>query len=126
LGNLPVNDPKRSAILRDAAARCREQLTKQGVDLSAYSTQASADDLEDLRRVLGYKSWNLYGVSYSTKLMLEVVRKYPETVRSVVLDSPLPPQVSYDEESVTNWHESLTLLFRDCATDSACNKAFRT
>ena len=50
-------------------------------------------DLTDLRHVLGIKQWNLHGVSYGTRLALSVMRDAPEGVRSVILDSPYPPEV---------------------------------
>jgi hypothetical protein len=35
----------------------------------------------------GYPEYNIYGVSYDTKLALEVMRSAPEGLRSVVIDS---------------------------------------
>ncbi len=40
------------------------------------------------------------------------------------MDSPLPLEVNYDEESVSNLLESLDKLFMDCETDINCNSAF--
>lgn len=34
----------------------------QGVNLAAYKSAASAADLNDLRELLGYTAWNLYGI----------------------------------------------------------------
>src|SRR3712207_8801561 len=36
---------------------------------------------------------NLYGVSYGTDLALQILRDHPEGIRSVVLDSVVPPQL---------------------------------
>ena len=47
---------------------CRERLIKQGVNLAAYTSAANAADVDDLRSALGYAKWNLYGVSYGTRL----------------------------------------------------------
>jgi pimeloyl-ACP methyl ester carboxylesterase len=96
----------------------------EGVDPAAYTTAASAADLEDLRRVLGVRRWNLYGVSYSTRLMLAVLRDYGATVRSAVLDSPLPPSVRYDDASVGHFAGALDAVLRDCAAQPACRAAY--
>ena len=107
-----------------AAKACHERLTKQGVTLSAYNSAESAADIEDLRRVLKLDKLNLYGVSYSARLMLNVVRDYPHGVRSVVLESPLPPQVNYDEAGVDAIVRSLNVLFRNCKADARCAVAY--
>lgn len=120
--NAETNADEKSAARREveAAKACRDRLTKEGVDLAAYDSAESAADIEDLRRVLGYKKWNLYGVSYSARLMLEVMRYYPEGVRSVVLESVLPPSVNYDEVGVDGAMRSLKVLFSNCAAEAEC------
>lgn len=81
----------------NAALQCRDRLLSQGVDLTAYNSVASAADLEDLRAVLGYAEWNLYGVSYGTRLALSAMRDNPAGIRSVILDSTLPLQANISE-----------------------------
>ncbi|MFP2925640.1 alpha/beta fold hydrolase [Pyxidicoccus sp. 3LG] len=110
--------------LAKAAGRCRATLTGAGVDLDGYTTDAIADDLEDLRKALGYEKWNLYGLSYSTRVMLTVLRKHPSGVRSVVLDSVLPPEVNFDEVASYNLLRSLNLVFDGCAIDRECGAAY--
>jgi pimeloyl-ACP methyl ester carboxylesterase len=90
--------------------QCREQLIRQGNDLSAYNTDESAADIEDLRRLLKIDSLNLMGISYSGGLMMTVLKKYPQHIRSLVLDSPLPEFVHIDEEELTNFNEALTAV----------------
>lgn len=108
----------------EAAKKCRDRLTEKGIDLSAYNSAESAADIEDLRKVLGYKKWNLYGVSYSTRLMLTVMRDYPEGIRSVLLDSVFPLSINYDETSVRSVYESAKKLFKTCEKDANCEKAY--
>ncbi|WP_163995898.1 alpha/beta fold hydrolase [Pyxidicoccus caerfyrddinensis] len=110
--------------LAKAAGRCRATLIASGVDLDGYTTAATADDLEDLRKLLGYAQWNLQGLSYSTRLMLTVLRRHPSGVRSVVLDSVLPPEVNFDEVSATNLQRVLDLVFNGCAVDRECGAAY--
>jgi pimeloyl-ACP methyl ester carboxylesterase len=107
-----------------AAKICHERLTGEGINLSAYNSAESAADIEDLRRVLKLDKINLYGVSYSARLMLNVMRDYPQGIRSVVLESTLPPQVNYDEVGVDEIVRSLNVLFRNCRTDARCAAAY--
>ncbi|MBO6576837.1 MAG: alpha/beta fold hydrolase [Rhodothermales bacterium] len=112
------------ASQRAAAARCKAEFTVKGIDPADYTTAASVEDIEDLRRVLGIDQWTLYAVSYGTRLALALVREYPESVRAAVLDSILPPQARYDDESADNLQQAFDLIFRDCFAAPACDSAF--
>jgi pimeloyl-ACP methyl ester carboxylesterase len=89
----------------DAIKRGREKLIKQGIDLSAYNTDESAADIEDLRIALKIDSINLMGISYSGGLIMTVLNCYPKHIRSLILDSPLPEFVNIDEEELSNFNE---------------------
>ncbi len=82
-------DEANQAIV-DAFRRCHDRLASEGIDLEAYTSAASAADLDDLRRSLGYPQLDLYAVSYGTRLALTVMRDHPEAVRSAVLELGLP------------------------------------
>lgn len=71
--------------VRARFARCVEGLRARGIDLAAYDTEASADDLDDLRRALGAESLRLLGFSYGTHLGLAAVRRHGERLERVVL-----------------------------------------
>jgi pimeloyl-ACP methyl ester carboxylesterase len=122
---ITLNDSQKEALQVEAAARCKTRLVNAGVDLSCYNTKASAEDIEDLRKVLGIKQFNLYTVSYSTKIAQVLLRDYPTSIRSAVLDSPLPLWANYDETSLTFFNEKINLLFSSCAADTTCNASFR-
>ena len=107
-----------------AAKVCFDRLQKQGIDLSAYNSAESAADIEDLRRVLKLEKINLYGLSYSVRLMLNAMRDYPNGVRSAVLESPLLPEINYDEVGVDIIVGSLNVLFKNCKADADCAAAF--
>jgi pimeloyl-ACP methyl ester carboxylesterase len=107
-----------------AASACYARLTRSGIDLSAYNSAESAADIEDLRRALKLEKINLWGVSYSARLMLNVMRDFPGGIRSVVLESTLPPEVNYDEAGVDGVVDALVQLFKNCQADSGCASAY--
>ncbi|MEI7037160.1 alpha/beta fold hydrolase [Fulvimonas yonginensis] len=111
------------AALARAAAACRAALVAKGVDLDGYTSAETAQDLEDLRKALGYARWNLFGHSYGTRLALTVLRDHPQGVRSVILDSVLPPEVGFDEHASANLRRALDAVFDGCAVDPACARA---
>lgn len=108
---------------RDAATACRKQLLAQGRDPAAYTSTAIADDIESLRKALGYKHWNVLATSYGSFPAFELARRYPETVRSMVLNSPFPPNSPNRAEQVTTTLEGLAALQARCNDDLTCAKA---
>ncbi len=114
------------AIFLEALAACRDRLTAEGIDLSAYHSAASAADLDDLRRALGYDRWNLLGISYGTRLALTAMRDFGQTgtIRSAVLAAVYPPQIDTLVEAGLNTDRAFDLLFARCAADAACAAAY--
>jgi pimeloyl-ACP methyl ester carboxylesterase len=119
-----LSDDQEFQAIVDAFHRCRDRLTAQGIDLSAYNSAASAADVNDLRLALGYDQLNLYGDSYGTRLALTVMRDYPEAVRSAVLDSTYPLEVNLYTTLAPNVERAFNVLFDDCAADPTCNAAY--
>ncbi|HSL31340.1 MAG TPA: alpha/beta hydrolase [Anaerolineales bacterium] len=111
-------------LVIEAFRRCRDRLTMEGVDISAYNSAASAADLNDLRLALGYEKLNLYAVSYGTRLALTLMRDYPGAVRSAVLDSVYPLQVNLYTALAPNAQRAFDVFFNRCAADSFCNTAY--
>jgi pimeloyl-ACP methyl ester carboxylesterase len=114
--DLDVTTFARSAAIQ----QCRDRILGEGVDLSRYTTRESASDVEDLRVALGYPAWNLYGVSYGTRLALAVMRDHASGVRSAILDSVYPPQIDAYGAQARNAQRAFTLLFQTCAQQPAC------
>ena len=107
-----------------ALQACHDRLQAKGINLGAYTSAASAADLNDLRVTLGIKEWNLYGISYGTRLALTVLRDDKEGIRSAVIDSVFPPQSSLVTDPPSSFARTLNLLFDTCVADSACNPAY--
>jgi pimeloyl-ACP methyl ester carboxylesterase len=108
----------------DALLRCRDRFAQKEVRMAAYNSATSVADLEDLRRALGYERWNLFGVSYGTRLALTAMRDTPNSLRSVVLDSVYPLQSNLYTEMPANVNRALSTLFTGCATNRACNESY--
>ncbi len=103
---------------------CRENMESVDIDLGGYNSAESAADLAALRQVLGYDEWNLYGVSYGSRLALTTMREHPEGLRSVILDSVYPPQVNIYTDTLGNFLRALDVLFAACEADADCNAAY--
>jgi pimeloyl-ACP methyl ester carboxylesterase len=103
---------------------CYDRLVKSGINLNAFTTLENAADVHDLIRALGYQQVNLRGVSYGTRLALTVMRLYPADLRSVVLDSVVPPQVIPFISVPPAAQRAFDVLFYRCAVDSHCNATY--
>ena len=67
--------------------QCLAQWRSQGVAINGYTTAQSAEDIEDLRRHLGARKLNLWGISYGTHLAFAYMRAHPGSVDRVALSS---------------------------------------
>ncbi|MCB8978425.1 MAG: alpha/beta fold hydrolase [Ardenticatenaceae bacterium] len=103
---------------------CFDRLTDEGINLMAYNTQENAADVAVLRQALGIDEWDLLGISYGTRLALEVMRRHPEGVRAVILDSPFPPNADTPVDEVYSFTDALAQLFADCEQDDYCREEY--
>ena len=92
--------------------------------MSAYNSRTLAQDLEDLRLPLGFDKFNLAAASYGTRVALTAMRDAPESVRSAILVSPLPPNSRFFEYAPARLTEVLDLVFQLCGQDRTCQQAF--
>jgi pimeloyl-ACP methyl ester carboxylesterase len=97
----------------------RKSLEKRGIDLAGYNSYETVCDIDDLLIQLGIDSVNLMGGSYSGGLMMAVLQKDPNRVRSLVLDSPLPMFSPIDEDEAAHFNEALKYLSIHAEKDSA-------
>lgn len=92
-GELSLTD---AGIARDsdllAFGRCVSQLKASGVDFGQYNSVRIADDIQALRKALKFERFDLFGVSYGTRVALAVAQHRPDGLRAMVLDSPYPPE----------------------------------
>ncbi|MEZ4589741.1 MAG: alpha/beta hydrolase, partial [Chloroflexota bacterium] len=119
-----LTDEEAEALNLEALGACRDRLVADGVDLTAYNSAENAADVADLRIALGYEAWNLYGISYGTRLAQTVMRDHPEGIRSVVLDSAYPLAANLQLETAVNAERAFSVFFAGCAADPACAAAY--
>jgi pimeloyl-ACP methyl ester carboxylesterase len=119
-------DAAPDAAAVEARRACIAELEGQGVDRYAYSTAASAADLSDLRRALGYRAWDVYGVSYGARLAQESMARDGSGIRAVVLASPVARSFSSQAEQPLSTQHALEHVFAACARQPSCRSAFPT
>jgi pimeloyl-ACP methyl ester carboxylesterase len=73
------------SVIKERSKSAVEYFKGQGIDLLAYNTNESADDVNDLRKALGAKTVNLVGFSYGTHLGLTTIRRHGAHLNRVAL-----------------------------------------
>lgn len=111
------------AKLRAAMTACLAEVEKKA-DPRQYTTTAAVHDLEDLRQALGAPTFDLVGVSYGTRVAQQYLMRFPDGVRSVVLDSVAPNELVFGQDFAHNLDTALKAQFALCAKNEACAKAF--
>jgi pimeloyl-ACP methyl ester carboxylesterase len=122
--SIPMSDPYWNETFLSAAGACFDRLVGEGIDPSAYNLEEMAADVEDLRRVLGIEGWNLMTIQSSSRIALEVMDRYPEHVRSVILDSPEFPGDGGFGRADEATREAVAVLARYCDADPGCATSF--
>ena len=120
----PAYDAAADAVLPAARPACIAELEAQGIDRRAYNTAASVADLIDLRRTLGYASWDVYGVSYGARLAQEAMARDGKAIHAVVLASPLARSFSSQAEQPLSTQHALERVFAACARQPSCHDTF--
>ena len=109
----PLDTPATARAHVAATSKCRRSLVARGIDIAAYNTTENAADFADLRNALGIAQWNVFSVSYGTDLALTYMREHPEGVRTVTLDSSVPPNVVTLSGFWPNARDGFDALFAD-------------
>jgi pimeloyl-ACP methyl ester carboxylesterase len=96
---LPLDQPGSPELWLPLIERaCRQvaaQFAERGIRLEAYNTRESADDVEDVRRALGYERLTVWGRSYGSHLALAFLRRHPKSIVRVVLANPEGPDDTF-------------------------------
>ena len=103
--------------------RCLRMLGAHA-DVRFYTTSLAVEDLDDVRAALGYDLIDLYGSSYGTIVAQQYLRRFPDRVRSVILDGVVPPQLALGATSALDAQAALTSIFSRCVQQPGCHARF--
>jgi pimeloyl-ACP methyl ester carboxylesterase len=99
-------------------------LASLDADPRFYTTAEGMRDYDRVRRAMGYDKINLIGVSYGTRAAQVYLRMFPDTVRSVTLDSVVPMQLALGQEHARMLDRAVARVFEDCRHDETCNRLY--
>ena len=105
----------------DYVRRCLE---RQQADVRFYTQPIAMDDIDDVRRALGYDRINLFGASGGTRQEQIYMRRHPAAVRSVIMhgvqpmDGEMPLSFSRALDAGVRW------LIEWCDRTSSCTSSY--
>ena len=108
-------------LIRSETEKCLANLDG---DPRMYTTSIAMGDYNLVREAMGYDKINIMGVSYGTRSAQVYLRLFPDTVRSVVLDSVVPMQLALGQEHSPMLDRAVEAVFEDCANDATCNSLY--
>ena len=103
----------------DAYRRCGQRLLEEGVDLDGYTMVEVVEDLEDVRRGLGYGRIDLFSQSYGTRVAQIYAWLHPGSLRRSAMVSVNPPgHFVWEPHTIDRQIEHYAEL---CARDARCS-----
>lgn len=120
-GEIALNDagPASDEVVAQLVT-CGRELSATGVDFSQYQSRSVASDVQAIRAALGLDRFDLYGLSYGTRVAAAVLTHAPDGLRAIVYDSPWPPEAKWTEPGPLWVSREVRELLRACAGDPAC------
>ncbi|MFI4952737.1 MAG: alpha/beta fold hydrolase [Burkholderiales bacterium] len=119
------DDLAEPGAIEGAAQRCIAELRASGkVDVAQFTTSAFVADIDAVRVALGYEQVNLWGGSYGTRVAQEYLRRYPQHVRSVILDGTAPPSMRISLDLWPSREAAVDQVLAACAASAACRQAY--
>jgi pimeloyl-ACP methyl ester carboxylesterase len=107
----------------DSVRACAARLGR-AADLTQYTTSNAVADLEEVRARLGIARIDIDASAYGTRVALAYARRYPDRVRSVVLQGAVPEEVSLARTAARDAQRALDRVLADCAADPFCRTSF--
>lgn len=98
----------------------KEKCEAKGIDLAFYNSFQNARDVGSLMSHLGYGKYNLYGVSYGTRLARIVQDMFPEQLNAVIHNSPSPLGGDFLVGRLNSYSLALNRIFEYCDNTPAC------
>jgi pimeloyl-ACP methyl ester carboxylesterase len=111
----------RSLLVPADVGGCVARLSHDAT-LQYYGTDSFLEDLEGTRQALGYERIIPFGLSYGTRAAY--ARRYPQSVRAVVLVAPAPVSMRLVDSFGEGGRRSLDAILADCLGDRRCSHAF--
>jgi len=104
--------------------RMKNCISQFDADLRRYVTPYAVKDLEAVRRQLGYEEIFAWGGSYGSRVVIEYLRSFPQSLAGAILDGVAPVAMQLPRYSERDASIALAHIFASCSDDNSCQRAF--
>ncbi len=108
------------SLMTAYSQKCKDN----GIELQYYNTFQNARDVGALMDNLGYEKYNLYGVSYGTRLARVTQDIFPDKLNSVILNSPNPIKGDMLVDRLKSYALALSRVIDYCNNNAECHAAY--
>lgn len=116
---------RRGGFTLKAFARSnRNFFQSQGIDVTGYNSTEIARDYDAVRQALGYSKINIFANSYGTFVAQEMIRRFPATIRALVMSGNSPATDPFLPTSLKIERDGITALLRDVRNDRISRKTY--
>ena len=120
----PPNDATAKQAMVDLTQEFVDECVARNGDMLKYiSTEATARDMDSIRRALGEEKISYFGFSYGSELGATWVTLFPDTVRAAVFDGASDPNANGFDQAMAQlkgFEQQLSAFLADCAKRPAC------
>jgi len=123
IDSTPESPEEKQAII-DAGQSFNDECEANSGEILPYiSTQATARDMDSIRRALGEEKITYFGFSYGSELGATWATMFPETVRAAVLDGASDPNATSLDQGLAQaqgFEKQLDAFLSKCSKRVAC------
>ena len=112
------------ALLPELQVATRECLARLGPRVRFFTSSVAVQDLERVRRALGYDAIDLYASSYGTRMAELYARRFPHSLHAMILDGVTYPEQVIGPDTPFDGERALARVLARCAASSDCAAAF--
>ncbi|HYC52782.1 MAG TPA: alpha/beta fold hydrolase, partial [Gemmatimonadaceae bacterium] len=107
----------------DHVRRCRQALSARA-DLTQYTSEQVAQDLDDVRAALGFERLIPYGTSGGTRLSLMYLKRFPQRVEAMILAGMVPLSFRMPMHYAPDTDAAFDSLVAACDAEVRCARAY--
>ncbi|MFM8901989.1 MAG: alpha/beta hydrolase [Actinomycetota bacterium] len=111
-------------VIVDASKKYNDECVKNSGEILPYiSTQATARDMDSIRRALGEDKITYFGFSYGSELGATWATMFPDTVRAAVLDGASDPNATSLDQGLAQakgFEKQLDTFLAACSKRVSC------
>lgn len=123
IDSTPETPDEKQAII-DASQKLNDECVKRSGEILPYiSTQATARDMDSIRRALGEEKITYFGFSYGSELGATWATMFPKTVRAAVLDGASDPNATSLDQGLAQakgFEKQLDAFLANCSKRVSC------